>query len=120
MPDDLIRRSDAKAVIRKERLECIEVGAIGAANTCDALLEALDSLPAADGRWEERPPMLRAQHGDAMHWWIYDPVAHVWVSNTTPSSRSSCNLCEVDRTASDPEALKLYDADLTSRHDAER
>jgi hypothetical protein len=54
MTPDTISRSAAKALIKKERLDCIDAGAIGAANTCGALIDALDSLPAAeaDGRWE--------------------------------------------------------------------
>jgi hypothetical protein len=49
---DHISRRDAKELIKKERLDCIYVGAIGAANTCGALIEAIDKLPAldADGR----------------------------------------------------------------------
>lgn len=56
MNDDPISRRDAKELIKKERLDCIDVGAIGAANTCGALIEALDKLPAldADGRDETR------------------------------------------------------------------
>ncbi len=55
-PRKMIWADEAKALIRKERSDCIEAGAIGAANTCGALLEAIDSLQPANGeveRWRE-------------------------------------------------------------------
>lgn len=178
MPADPIDRRKAKELIKKERLDCIEAGALGAANTCGALLAALDKLPAldADGRWEkleaaslrdwirqvrddwhsagdmlkvfaadyildgmsrlapspaaaerrpavERPAMLYAkcEWNNDWRWWVrYESGEWASGSNAVIGGRASQHELDVDRAASDPAALALYDADLTSGDAANR
>lgn len=134
MPDDLIRRSDAKAKA-KCAVHFMFDNFLPAAvdlfksRLLDELDEGLDFVPAAGAGEKtgepkpERTPMLLARRCTGM--------GGIWVWMTRREADWSCqwhgsddcdyksrDLMGVDRTASDEAALKLYDADLTSRPDA--
>ncbi len=92
MPDDLIRRSDAKAAMIKLVLRVLKPSVTGPWER--SINEALDSVPAADGRWEKS-----IQEIDDLR----------------------CKLFGEGDTAGESAlhtALSILDKHLTSRHDA--
>lgn len=111
MPDDLIRRTDAKAALAKIEIH----GRVGSLRVA---FEALDSVPAA-GAGDERPRLLASMtssNGSRDCWW-HREGEDLWESQRIfgVASHAGSKDLAVDRTASDEAALKLYDADLTSR-----
>lgn len=85
--------------------------------TLDRLLAALDALPRVGGEEPsvKRPPMLLAccKSTGNWQWYMHDTYMNksAWINSVYCSSKSE-DLLAVDRTASDPEALALHDADL--------
>jgi hypothetical protein len=74
------------------------------------LADQLDALAQPAAEKPERPPMLLATLGDKPEWFVL--TGYYWIGETSRWRRGK-QFKDIDRDASDPEAVRLYDADLS-------